>query len=396
MGSGRLKPGWTRVAFGDVVRLSRERAPNPEAAGLTRYVGLEHIDPGDLTIRRWGNVAEGTTFTNVFHPGQVLFGKRRAYLRKVAVPDFSGVCSSDIYVLESMDDRHLLPDLLPFICQTDRFFEHAVGTSAGSLSPRTNWRGLAEYEFALPSLAEQRRIARAMSSMDAVLLALAHVRCATDKALLSIYDGIFSSSSKCSRFRLSDVADVRMGRQRAPQYSRGNYIVPYLRAANIVDGQLDLTSVHEMNFNPSEQEIFGLRPGDILISEGCGSRARIGDNAVWQNEITGTVCFQNTVIRLRAIIDRISPELLRHWVRHAFSSGLFSEAARGTGIFHIGQKRCEQLPVQLPAASADRDSATRLVLTIENAGVTIEKRILETTAARNQVEVLSGIEYSCC
>ena len=154
-----LKSGWTRVALGDVVRLSRERAPDPEAAGFTRYVGLEHIDPGDLTIRRWGNVAEGTTFTNVFRPGQVLFGKRRAYLRKVAVPDFSGVCSGDIYVLESKDDRHLLPDLLPFICQTDAFFEHAVGTSAGSLSPRTNWRSLAKYEITLPPLAEQRRLA---------------------------------------------------------------------------------------------------------------------------------------------------------------------------------------------------------------------------------------------
>ena len=98
MGSGTLKPGWTRVAFGDVVRLSTERSSNPAAAGFDRYVGLEHLDPGELRIQRWGGVAAGTTFTSVFRPGQVLFGKRRAYLRKVAVPDFSGVCSGDIYV----------------------------------------------------------------------------------------------------------------------------------------------------------------------------------------------------------------------------------------------------------------------------------------------------------
>ena len=162
MGSGRLKPGWTRVAFGDVVRLSAERTSDPGAAGFERYVGLEHLDPGDLTIRRWGDVAAGTTFTSVFRPGQVLFGKRRAYQRKVGVPDFSGVCSGDIYVFESKDDRHLLPRLVPFICQTDAFFEHAVGTSAGSLSPRTNWRSLAAHEFALPPLPEQRRIASAL------------------------------------------------------------------------------------------------------------------------------------------------------------------------------------------------------------------------------------------
>ena len=194
MGSGRLKPGWTRVAFGDVVRLSRERVPDPEAAGFTRYVGLEHIDPGDLTIRRWGNVAEGTTFTNVFRPGQVFFGKRRAYLRKVAVPDFSGVCSGDIYVLESKDDRHLLPDLLPFICQTDAFFEHAVGTSAGSLSPRTNWWSLAKYEFALPTLAEQRRLVNVLRAVDGSTEAFRTLVETLRRVELSTFDALVARS----------------------------------------------------------------------------------------------------------------------------------------------------------------------------------------------------------
>ena len=75
MGSDTLKPGWTHVAFGDVVRLSAARAPDPEVAGFARYVGLEHLDLGDLTIRRWGDVAAGTTFTSVFRPGHVLFRK---------------------------------------------------------------------------------------------------------------------------------------------------------------------------------------------------------------------------------------------------------------------------------------------------------------------------------
>jgi type I restriction enzyme S subunit len=134
-----LMPGWRRVKFGDVVRLSKARSQDPLTDGFDRYVGLEHLEPGDLRIRNWGNVSDGVTFTNVFQPGQVLFGKRRAYQRKVAVADFAGVCSGDIYVLETKDAQVLLPKLLPFICQTDAFFDHAVGTSAGSLSPRTNW-----------------------------------------------------------------------------------------------------------------------------------------------------------------------------------------------------------------------------------------------------------------
>jgi len=159
------KTSWTRVRFGEVVRLNKDRVADPAAAGIERYVGIEHIEPEDLRIRKWGLVAEGTTFTNYFKPGQVLFVKRRAYQRKVALADFEGVCSGDIYVLESRDPDVLLPELLPFICQTDAFFEHAVRTSAGSLSPRTNWKQLADYEFALPPLAEQRRIAEVLKKM---------------------------------------------------------------------------------------------------------------------------------------------------------------------------------------------------------------------------------------
>src|SRR3954469_1260594 len=110
------KKAGARVAFGDVVQLRRERTTDPQRDGFNRYVGLDHIEPGDLKIRRWGDIADGTTFTSVFRAGQVLFGKRRAYQRKVAVADFDGVCSGDIYVLESIDATVLRPELLPFVC----------------------------------------------------------------------------------------------------------------------------------------------------------------------------------------------------------------------------------------------------------------------------------------
>ena len=152
--------------FGDLVHLNTSRLADPLAAGIEQFVGLEHIEPENLHIRSWGNVADGTTFTNHFKPGQVLFGKRRAYQRKVAVAEFEGVCSSDIYVFESKDPNVLLPELLPFICQSEGFYQFAVTTSAGSLSPRTSWTHLANYEFPLPPLDEQRRIADLLWAAD--------------------------------------------------------------------------------------------------------------------------------------------------------------------------------------------------------------------------------------
>ena len=149
------RENWRKVRFGDVVRCVNETVKDPLASKVERFVGLDHIEPGNLHIKSWGNVADGTTFTRTFKPGQTLFGKRRAYQRKVAYAEFEGVCSGDIYIFEPADDK-LIPELLPFICQTDRFFEMAVGTSAGSLSPRTNWKHITDYEFLLPPLDDQR------------------------------------------------------------------------------------------------------------------------------------------------------------------------------------------------------------------------------------------------
>jgi type I restriction enzyme S subunit len=168
---GELKPGWRRVKFGEVVRLGKERC-DPVSEGIERYIGLEHIEPDDLRVRSWGDVSDGTTFTTRVRPGQVLFGKRRAYQRKVAVADFDAVCSGDIYVFESANPAKLLPELLPFLCQTEGFFDYAVGTSAGSLSPRTNWTSLAEYEFALPTVEEQLRLLNVLTSWRAATDAL--------------------------------------------------------------------------------------------------------------------------------------------------------------------------------------------------------------------------------
>lgn len=159
------RTGWKRVRFGDVVENCAETC-DPEEAGLERFVAMEHLEPGSLHVRSWGNVADGTTFTRWCRPGQVLFGKRRAYQRKVAVAEFDAVVSGDIYVLAPKDTQRLLPELLPFLCLSERFFQHAVGTSAGSLSPRTNWSSLASFEFDLPPLDQQRRIAEILWAVD--------------------------------------------------------------------------------------------------------------------------------------------------------------------------------------------------------------------------------------
>jgi len=161
-----LKPGWKNVKFGEVVKNANLVARDPAANDIERIVGLEHIDPENLHIQRWNSVADGTSFTRKFVPGQTLFGKRRAYQRKVAYAEFEGICSGDILTFEPKNRKVLRPELLPFICQSDAFFDHALDTSAGSLSPRTSWTALKDFEFPLPPLDEQKRIAEILWAAD--------------------------------------------------------------------------------------------------------------------------------------------------------------------------------------------------------------------------------------
>ena len=142
-----------RVHLGDIAREVRKKAP--EGSGLPT-VGLEHLDPGEVELTRWDENAE-TTFIKGFEKGQVLFGRRRAYLCKAAVAPFDGVCSGDITVIAAKDG--LSPRLLPFIIQNEPLFNHAVEKSAGSLSPRVKWQGLAEFELELPSAGAQEELA---------------------------------------------------------------------------------------------------------------------------------------------------------------------------------------------------------------------------------------------
>lgn len=139
-----------------------------------------------------------------------------------------------------------------------------------------------------------------------------------------------------------------MGRQRSPKHAVGEHIVPYLRAANVKDGRLVLDSVLEMNFSPAEQATFSLRPGDVLVTEGCGSIGQLGAAARWDGEIGGTVCFQNTLLRLRAVQGVTDPSFVDVWARHAFWSGIFAAVASGTNIFHIGSTQAKQIPLLLP------------------------------------------------
>ncbi|MGD7732930.1 restriction endonuclease subunit S [Propionibacteriaceae bacterium G57] len=180
---------------------------------------------------------------------------------------------------------------------------------------------------------------------------------------------------------LHQVAEIRLGRQRSPEHYAGNHVVPYLRSANVVDGALDLSDVNEMNFSPEEQSIFALRPGDVLITEGSGSADSVGASAVWQGQLAGVVCFQNTLLRLRPRTDRTDGRYLAWWARHSHGSGQFSHIASGANIRHLGADNLRRMRVSWPDVEAQR----RIADFLDDRVARIDRII---AARRQQVELV--------
>lgn len=227
---GELKARWKRVKFGDVVRCVRDRV-DPATTGIARFVAGEHMDTDELRIRRWGEVdpqSLGPAFHMRFRPGNVLYGSRRTYLRKVCLADFEGICANTTFVLESANPQVLLPELLPFLMQAEGFHEHSKRESKGSVNPYVNFSDLAWYEFALPPLEEQRRV-------------LPLLRAAADNAS-SLHDLVAKSAVLPASIRESLCVTSIVGNQALLAWKGMEGPWPMVRLGNLIE--LSRDTVH--------------------------------------------------------------------------------------------------------------------------------------------------------
>lgn len=150
---------------------------------------------------------------------------------------------------------------------------------------------------------------------------------------------------------LSEIAEVRLGRQRSPKRATGPNMRPYMRAANVTWKGISLHDVKQMDFTPQEFQTYALRKGDLLLSEASGSASEVGKPAVWNDEVPDC-CFQNTLIRVRAD-PVLVPFLHLNFYKDALT-GAFAKAARGVGIHHLGARTLSDWQIPLPPLDEQR------------------------------------------
>lgn len=340
------RSAWQKVKFGDVVRNVNDNVKVPASAGIKRVLGLEHLDPRELRIQRWGDVSPESTFTRRVRPGQTLFGKRRSYQRKTAFAEFDAVCSGDILVFESADPTRLLPELLPFIAMTDAFYAMALETSAGSLSPRTRWSDIAKYEFDLPPLDQQRRIADLLWAVERRRVSGGELADAISIANSAFVDSVLADFSRSGEvLPLNDL--IEAGRPITygilkPGLSQPKG-VPVIKVKDYPQGFVDESDL--LLTAPAIDESYKrsrLREGDLLIS----IRGTVGRLAEVSKSLEGANITQDTA---RLSID---PRHSTSYVRLALESkgvqALIARAVTGLAVKGINIGELRKIPIPVP------------------------------------------------
>lgn len=164
---GVLPEEWEAVRLGDACN-QRNEIIQPSGKGDHKFVGLEHINPGEIRIRSYqlDTYIKSSKFR--FYRGDILYGKLRPYLDKAVIADFDGICSTDLLVLTIIDNK-ALSEYLIYLIHSNQFIQNSISTTTGTNHPRTSWKAISKFKFGLPPLPEQRRIAEVLGTLDSAI-----------------------------------------------------------------------------------------------------------------------------------------------------------------------------------------------------------------------------------
>lgn len=184
----------------DEIAVNSTAKKKPEESDKSTYIGLEHIDSCCFTVSRWGADAAPVGEKLLMRKGDILFGKRRAYQRKVAIAPFDGIFSAHGMVLRPKTEV-INVDYFPFFLSSDYFMETAIRISVGGLSPTINWKDLKEQEFELPSLEEQKILAEKLWAAYRLKEAYQRLLSATDEMVKSQFLELFGDEQNENRLK---------------------------------------------------------------------------------------------------------------------------------------------------------------------------------------------------
>lgn len=346
MAEKNQRTGWKVWRFDQMAINVNVRINNPSESGMEHYVGLEHLDPDSLRIRRWGSPEDVEAGKLFFKTGDIIFAKRRAYQRKLGVAEFDGICSAHAMVLRAKPEV-VLPEFLPFFMQSDLFMNRAVEISVGSLSPTINWKTMAVQEFVLPPINEQRRIFSVLGQIDDQVANYNEVLVTTGQLIASLGQAEFvdGDAPVVSLGQVCGPGGIQIGPFGAQlhSYDYTSEGVPVVMPTDMTDGKVvpdKIARVSEEKANELKQH--RVRTGDILLPR----RGEL-DRRAWVSSLEeGWLCGTGSIrirtpnqINSKGVFYALSTPNTVNWLK---------ANAVGTTMPNLNSKIVAAIPIKLP------------------------------------------------
>lgn len=311
----------------------------PTEEDKEHYIGLEHLDSDCLSVTRWGAEVAPIGEKLLMKKGDILFGKRRAYQRKVGIAPFDGIFSAHGMVLRPNEDI-INKDFFPFFICSDQFMERAVRISVGGLSPTINWKDLREQEFELPPLSEQRILAEKLWSAYRLKESYKRLLVATDEMVKSQFIEMFGNTTPTKK--ISDICNVRGGS--TPTRTMKEYwedgTVSWFTVEDIYEQGRYISDTKQHITELATKKCFVYPIDTVLI---CCT-ASVGEYAITKKEMASNQQFNGMIIKDK---NKVHPEFLLY-VASTLKDDLLRKAGKTT-INFVSRSKLEEIEIPVPA-----------------------------------------------
>ena len=328
----------------DQIAINSTEKKKPVEEDRFTYLGLEHLDSGSLKVTRFGTDVAPIGEKLVMRKGDVLFGKRRAYQKKVAIAPFDGIFSAHGMVLRPKEDV-VDRDFFPLFISSDYFLDAAIKISVGSLSPTINWRDLKELEFELPDLETQKRLAAVLWAMNETMDSYKALISATDDLVKSQFIDLFGDPVTNSQGRevrpfKTFMKAIRYGTSQPPAFSEDG-VYKFIRATNIKAGRItekDMLKISEEE--AAKIEKCRLEGNEIIIVR---SGANTGDTCVVTEEYEGQYAGYDIIITLD--LGSANPVFFNELINTHYMQDVVKPLTVRSAQPHINSDQVQNLPM---------------------------------------------------
>ena len=331
-----------KYKFGDLVYNITEKV-TPVAGDEELYIGLEHLDSGSLRVTRWGSKVALKGDKLKMREGDILFGRRNTYLRRVAIAPHDGLFSAHGMIFRAKTER-IDPDYLPFFLASDCFMEEAIRISVGSLSPTVNWKELKELEFTIPNLETQHKNAQTLLAANDLKEKYEELLAVTDDLVKSQFIELFgdpvTNSKKLPTMKLSKLGELNRGVSKSrprnkPELMGGPY--PLVQTGEVTAAELYITN-YENTYSEAGLAQSKMWPKGTLCITIAANIAQTG--------ILGfDACFPDSVVGFLAN-DKVKQIYVHYWF--GFFQKILEEQAPQVAQKNINLKTLSDLDVMVP------------------------------------------------